>query len=302
VSLSFSFRISPSSICKILREVFQSIVKILQPLYLSPPTSEDFLKIEFGFRNCWNFPNCIGAVDGKHCRIQAPNFSGSTHYNYKGFHSIVLMAIVDSEYRFILVDIGRSGSQSDGGVFNRSEIGKRLADGTLGVPPSKLVDSKLLPHVIVADDAFALKPYIMKPFPGQYLTIPKRIFNYRLSRARNVVENSFGLLAARWRVFHTPISGELDLATLIVNSAVILHNYLLSKNDLNQLTVDSMPGEIGGEGNWRAATLGDTGLVGINQQGSNNFGAVASKVREEFCEYFNSEIGSVSWQKDCISC
>ncbi|XP_021957054.1 protein ALP1-like [Folsomia candida] len=299
ISLSFSYRISPSAVSKILREVLQAIVKIFGHIHLPPPTTDQWITNEIGFRTRWNFPNCVGAVDGKHCRIQAPNFSGSTYHNYKGFFSIVLMAVVDHKYKFSAVDIGASGSQSDGGVFGRSEIGKRHENGKLGLPEPKIVGPHLQPHVIVADDAFALKPYMMKPFPGKFLTLERRIYNYRLSRARNVSENAFGMLAARWRIFHTPIVASLDLTRLVIHAAVILHNLLIDKQDMNTITADSDDGNT--TGNWRETTTGDTGMISLRQQGSNNRRLEAVLVRDRFLEYFNSNEGSVSWQMSRIS-
>ncbi|OXA55620.1 putative nuclease HARBI1 [Folsomia candida] len=276
LGITLSYRISPSSVSKILREVLQTIVKIFGHIHLPPPTTDQWITNEIGFRTRWNFPNCVGAVDGKHCRIQAPNFSGSTYHNYKGFFSIVLMAVVDHKYKFSAVDIGASGSQSDGGVFGRSEIGKRLENGKLGLPEPKIVGPHLQPHVIVADDAFALKPYMMKPFPGKFLTLERRIYNYRLSRARNVSENAFGMLAARWRIFHTPIVASLDLTRLY-------------------------PDDGNTTGNWRETTTGDMGMISLRQQGSNNRRLEAILVRDRFLEYFDSNEGSVSWQMSRIS-
>jgi hypothetical protein len=175
-------------------------------------------------------------------------------------------------------------------------MGRALDNDNIGLPAPKPVGQKTLPHVILADDAFSLKPNLMKPFPGKYLEKENRIFNYRLSRGRMVVENAFGVLAARWRIFHTAIIAELDLAKLIVHTAVILHNFLIVKQDTCNITLD---GEQGQRGNWRETVEDDSGLEDLAAQGSNNFSFAASEVRKDFCQYFNNE-GAVSWQNNSI--
>lgn len=74
--------------------------------YMPVPTRQDWLEIAHGFQERWNFPNCIGAIDGKHVVLQAPPASGSLYYNYKGTHSIVLLALVDAHYKFRVIDVG----------------------------------------------------------------------------------------------------------------------------------------------------------------------------------------------------
>jgi len=94
----------------IIAEVCKVIWNVLQPLYLRCPNEEnEWLQIANDFNSLWNFPNCIGAIDGKHIRIKAPPKSGSAFYNYKGYFSFVLMAICNAHYSFTWVDIGDYG-------------------------------------------------------------------------------------------------------------------------------------------------------------------------------------------------
>lgn len=82
-----------------------------------PATREEWEKIEKGFAERWNFPNYVGALDGKHVNIIAPSKSGSQYFNCKKAYSIVLMALVDADYKFTFIDSGGFGRDSDGGVF-----------------------------------------------------------------------------------------------------------------------------------------------------------------------------------------
>lgn len=128
-SLSYDFRIGVSTIHSIIPECLDAIFKVLQPNYLKSPSEERFLNISENFIERWNFPNCVGAIDGKHVRIRAPKHSGSAFFNYKKFHSIVLFAVVDAHANFIYIDVGAYGSQSDGGILWNSSFGKALNDG-----------------------------------------------------------------------------------------------------------------------------------------------------------------------------
>ena len=100
---------------------------VLSGGYLKPPSSnEEWKKISNGFCQAWNLPHCVGAIDGKHIVMQAPANSGSQYYNYKGSHSIVLLAVCDANYCFTLLDLGKYGRQSDGGVFSNSLLGTAM--------------------------------------------------------------------------------------------------------------------------------------------------------------------------------
>lgn len=84
------------------------------------PTQEHWLKTAETFLSVTNFPNCIGAIDGKHIRIVKPAHIGSLYYNYKHFFPTVLLAVCDANYCFIAVDIGDYGKNSDSPIFKNS--------------------------------------------------------------------------------------------------------------------------------------------------------------------------------------
>jgi len=176
-----------------------------------------------GFHHQWNLPNCLGAIDGKHVVMECPPHSGSLYFNYKGTYSIVLLATCDANYNFTTIDVGGYGKQSDGGIYARSTLGKKLSSGTMNIcEPRKLPDcNKILPCFFVGDEAFPLSTSMMRPYPAKGLTTSQRIFNYRLSRARRCIENAFGIMAARFRIFRRPIAAIPKQVEFIV-----LGNYL----------------------------------------------------------------------------
>ena len=116
--------------------------------------------------------------------MQKPANGGSRWINYKGTHSVVLMAVTNADYTFEYVDVGGYGRQSDGGTWKACALGRALNDGSLALPgPRKLGDStELFPYVFVADAAFPHSVNMLRPYPGfarQTMTREQRIFNYR---------------------------------------------------------------------------------------------------------------------------
>ena len=124
-----------------------------------PKTEAQWKVIATGFNDQWNFPNCLGAVDGKHVSIIKPPHTGSYYYNYKKkLFIVVQMAVVNSNYEFIIADAGINGRISDGGVLGNTAFGKALVDKLFQIPqPGTLPKSeKKLLFVFVGDEAFAM--------------------------------------------------------------------------------------------------------------------------------------------------
>ncbi|XP_034077588.1 protein ANTAGONIST OF LIKE HETEROCHROMATIN PROTEIN 1-like [Gymnodraco acuticeps] len=193
-TIAFSYRVGHATVAVIVKEVAGAIWTALVEETMPVPQTEDWRAIAAGFQERWNFPNCVGAIDGKHVVIQAPANSGSLYFNYKSSPSLVLLAVVDAEYLFRVVDVGGFGRSSDGGSLRNSAFGESLRDGSLQLPPDTVIPGAerlgLLPHVFVGDEAFPLLDNLLRPFPGRQLTRERRLFNYRLSRARKTIERS----------------------------------------------------------------------------------------------------------------
>ena len=194
--------------------------------------------------------------------------------------------------------MGAYGRNSDGGIFSSSHFGQALENGSIGLPePSHLQPVGHVPHVLIGDEAFPLKSYLMRPYPGRGLTADERIFNYRLSRARRIVENAFGI-AARWRIYHRTIEQTPETVDEIVKATCVLHNFLTMKalqsddgNDDYCKLVENNRRQ-----HYKDSCTDDNGLLQLRKLKGGSSSQLAFSARELFRDYFVSEHGSVPWQ------
>ena len=221
-------------------------------------------------------------MDGKHVALRKPIRSGSTFYNYKHTFSIVLLAVVDANYRFIYVDVGCQGRISDGGVFRNSSLFSAIKTNDINIPPPDTLPNldTHFPYVFVADDAFPLTENLMKPYAKRGLNRKERIFNYRLSRARRLSENAFGILVSRFRVFKSAMEINPDKARNVVLAGVVLHNFLMRNKTA--------------EGQWTECFDETLHMQGLRCSHKNPVVA-AKDIRNLFAEYFMNS-GQVPWQ------
>ncbi|XP_018395909.1 PREDICTED: uncharacterized protein LOC108774331 [Cyphomyrmex costatus] len=300
-SISLNYRIGRSTATLIIRETCEAIWDCLSPEILFTPSENGWRKIALEFEKRWNFPNCIGAIDGKHVAIICPKKAGSTYYNYKQFHSIVILALVSATYKFLIVDIGAQGRHSDGGIFKNSAMGQRFYNNDMYLPaPSAISARHQVPYVIVADEAFQLNSFTMRPYPSKNLTFCQRIFNYRLSRSRIVSENTFAIWVNRWRILQRPLSTSLETSDAIIKATVCLHNLLINTSYYcgdNYADKVSANGQIM-EGEWRSTYRNTDNYSNISHC-SNNYSKHAGEIRNTFMDYFMNE-GKVPWQEQSI--
>lgn len=156
------------------------------------------------------------------------------------------MGIVGHNYKFIGYDIGSPGRMSDAGIWNfsplRAIFNPSENQNPMNIPPPhvlisphKVPDSRnrCIEYHLIADDGFGLTNRLMKPYSGNSLSVAEEVFNYRLSRARQVVEVAFGILVNRFRALLKRLYCSTENARLIVEACVLLHNYLIHHNPVS---------------------------------------------------------------------
>lgn len=220
----------------IIKETTEVIWNALKEEMLMP-NAEKWKSIASRFLEVWQLPNCLGAIDGKHIRIQKFPNSGSTNYNYKDFHSIVLLGCCDADGFFTMIDCGFAGRNSDGGIFRVSTLGRLLDCPNNGIPVGSQLPHDIsgneFPYYFVADNAFPQKRNIMRPYPERNINNTKRIYNYRLSRGRKSIECVFGMITQKFQVLMTPIRCKnYDTVTSIVKCICILHNFIRKRDGI----------------------------------------------------------------------
>ncbi len=157
-------------------------------------------------------------------------------------------------------------------------------------------DTQDVPFFLIGDDAFALNPHMMKPYGHRGLSHDERIFNYRLSRARRVVENAFGILANRFQVLLTTMNQAPSTVRLIVKACMVLHNLMIIRYPgIQNAQLDRAEGQNRPftPGSWRRSrNVEDTHVA----QGNNRLSKEGKKQRNLLKHWVNSPAGDVPWQ------
>lgn len=303
-TLMQGFRVPHNTISGVIRDVCQAIIDELRDEVLKcPTTAEEWQRVADGFKRLWNFLHALGALDGKHIRCKKFAKSGSLFYNYKKFFSLVLMALVDAQYKFLWVEVGAPGSCSDAQIWNQCHLKRMMDDGDLDIPQDEPLPGgdRDVPYFIVGDDAFRLTNHLMKPYSRLNMAHDDKVFNYRCSRARRVVENAFGILANRFRCLLQTLEQTEGTVRLIVTACVCLHNLMRIRYPRLQNALvereDDQHNRINGVWQDAGDILED---MDMPPEGGNFGTRQAKEQRDYLATYYSSPAGAVPWQERMI--
>ncbi|KAL1447466.1 hypothetical protein MTO96_044281 [Rhipicephalus appendiculatus] len=217
------FAIGRSTVNLLYKEFCKAVLKNLEEDWvkmISPADMEEHMREFFAVTG---FPQGVGALDGCHFPVSPPKKHASDYYNYKGWYSMILLALVDHRYRFRYTNVGSPGRCHDSFVYGRSALCRAIETGAFK-RPTATIEGVCVPPIVLCDQAFALSPNLQKPYANAQPDTQERAYNYNLSKTRRVVENAFGRVKARFRFIMKRMECNLTTTTLVIKACCVLHN------------------------------------------------------------------------------
>ncbi|XP_049523939.1 uncharacterized protein LOC125945726 [Dermacentor silvarum] len=162
-SVAELFAVGRSTVNVAYREFCEAIIQTMEAEWIKMPTASSMAEHIREFTATLEFPQAMGSLDGCHFPVSPPKESATDYRNYKGWYSIILLALVDHKYRFRYINVGSPGRCHDAYVYHRS----RLADavqGPLFRRPLVTISGTAVPPLIPCDQAFPLTVNLIKPF------------------------------------------------------------------------------------------------------------------------------------------
>ena len=194
------------------------------------------------------------------------------------------------------------GQASDGGVWRKTSLYECMQDtsNTVAIPEAAEIEGILdpVPYFFVGDDGFPMSTAMMKPYPQTGLTRKQRVFNFRLSRERRTVGNTFGILALKFQIVQQAIRMDPHGVERVVHVCCYRPPQFLRKHcgkhympanavDREDSNHDTVPGA------WRQR---GPNLPGLAPLSGRNTDIMAKRTRDKLADYFISKQGEVPWQ------
>lgn len=226
-AISHLFGVGLSTVFNCVQDFCNVVIKVLLPNHIKCPDATKLVELATFFQNCWRVPQCVGAIGGSHIPVIAPKEYPRDYLNRKGWHSIIMQAVVDAKGLFWDVSVGCPGSVHDARVLQQSQLWEVVSDGTLFSQNTMTISISGcdVGLYLVGGPAYPQQKWLMTPFADTgSLTPEQQHYNDRLSSARSIVEISFGRLKGRWRCLLKRNDCKLELSKKIVLACCVLHN------------------------------------------------------------------------------
>ncbi|KAK6750405.1 hypothetical protein RB195_002403 [Necator americanus] len=233
-NLSEEFSCGKATVSAIVSEVMEAIIESETHNAFPPITRQYLEKVAEKTQELYDYPRAVGFLDGRHVAIKKPNGGIEEYLNYKNFQSIVLLAICDADYRFLLFDVGLPGNLGDASVFRSSSIFTFFNEcDDLFPETADLGSVGPVQYHILTDDGLGQGVRYIEPFPGRSAdTGSKQRFNKKHGCARRVIDIAFEMLQRRFAVLQKPLQLEPNRGGRLVTSLLILHNLVAYKQDV----------------------------------------------------------------------
>lgn len=221
--LSDRFGVTEHSFLRCKKGVIGAFVNRLLPTFITWPNNQEFDTISDKFNEmaASDFPNIIGALDGTHIEIEAPNENPKAYFNRKQYHSIILQAVCTDDLRFTDINIGWPGRVHDAKVLRNSTLWE-TGFGKCGNGRNHLL----------GDGAYPLKEWLLTPYRDNgHLTQQQTLFNRALSSRRQVIERAFGMLKGRCRRLQYINIKSVEQICQTIAAACVLHNICIMERD-----------------------------------------------------------------------
>lgn len=233
------FAIPKTTVFRSTREVLESLLHHRSILIRLPGTEEERRAVGDGFAKLANnvaFKRALGAIDGCHIRIKAPVSEANCYFNRKLFYSVVLQAVCDHNGRFIDTFCGFPGSVHDARILRFSPLFMSAQ-----YPPAH--------HFLLGDGGYPCieEPIsIITPYREPVQGPVEARFNRHHSRARCIIETTFGRMKARWRaIFLQTLPLDRLIVPKVVTACAVLHNICMGVGDVMEEAVSDPARRLG---------------------------------------------------------
>ncbi|XP_037553127.1 protein ANTAGONIST OF LIKE HETEROCHROMATIN PROTEIN 1 [Nematolebias whitei] len=243
-SVGHLFGVSITTVCRCVQEFCAAAETLLVPEQIRFPDEEKFREMALYIENRWGLPHCVGAIDGSHIPIIAPQHYHTDYFNRKGWHSIILQAVVDGRGQFWNVFAGLPGSLHDARVLRLSTLWELATRGNLFPAHFRTIGTATTCYYVLGDSAYPLQDWLLKPFSDTgRLTAEQQIYNQKFCSTRVVVENAFGRLKGRWRCLLKRNDCDVELVKSMVLTCCALHNLCESHGETYETVLDEPDAE-----------------------------------------------------------